>query len=128
VPGYLERQDDLKAMGIDEVIFYCVNDGAVMDGWAADQKIEGSMITFLGDPGSVLTQALDMVLDHPGPMSKLGYPRCKRFAIYAEDGVIKVWKLSEKEDDPAGDDDPSAVLPDAMISSIMAAQPSFPEL
>jgi len=128
VPGYLERQDDLKAMGIDEVIFYCVNDGAVMDGWAADQKIEGSMITFLGDPASVLTQALDMVLDHPGPMSVLGYPRCKRFAIYAEDGVIKVWNLSEKEDDPAGDDDPSAVLPDAMISSIMAAQPSFPEL
>lgn len=128
MPGYLERQDDLKALGIDEVLFFCVNDGAVMEAWAESQNIEGSMITFLADPASVLTKALDMVLDHPGPMSVLGNPRCKRFAIYTEDGVIKVWNVSERDDDPAGDEDPSAVLPDAMIASVKAIEPSFPEL
>ena len=30
-----------------------------------------------------------MVLDHPGPIGVLGKNRCKRFAFYAEDGVIK---------------------------------------
>jgi hypothetical protein len=30
VPGYLESQDALKEAGIDEIIVYCVNDGAVM--------------------------------------------------------------------------------------------------
>jgi hypothetical protein len=30
VPGYLESQDALKEAGIEEIIVYCVNDGAVM--------------------------------------------------------------------------------------------------
>ena len=68
--------------------------GAVMDAWAADQKIEGSMLTFLADPRSEVTQELGMILDHPGPISKLGYNRSKRFAMYIEDGIIKVWKVS----------------------------------
>ena len=29
VPGYLEKQEELKAAGIEEVIVYCVNDPAV---------------------------------------------------------------------------------------------------
>jgi peroxiredoxin len=68
VPGYLEQQDALKLRGIDEVLVYCVNDGAVMSAWAKDQDIDGSMITFLGDPSRALTDALDMVLDHPGAL------------------------------------------------------------
>ena len=30
-----------------------------------------------------------MVLDADGVMAALGNPRCKRFAFYADDGVIK---------------------------------------
>jgi 2-Cys peroxiredoxin 5 len=74
-------QDALKAKGIDEVLVYCVNDGAVMSGWAKDQGVEGTMITFLGDTRSELTRALGMVLDDPGPMGVLGNPRCKRFCM-----------------------------------------------
>ena len=87
------------------------------------------MITFMGDPHSALTQALGMVLDHPGPVGKgLVGPRCKRFAMYIEDGVIKVWKVSEGEDDPAGDDDPSATLAGAMIAEIKKLPSSDKEL
>lgn len=53
VPGYLEAQKALKAAGIDEVLVYCVNDGAVMDAWAKDQGTEGSMVTLLGDTQGV---------------------------------------------------------------------------
>eukprot|EP01047_Picozoa_sp_COSAG01_P084308 COSAG01_NODE_18039_length_1104_cov_1.177114_2_plen_122_part_01 len=115
IAGYLEKQDALKAKGIDEVIIYCVNDGAVMDGWGEKMKIAGSMITFMGDPSSALTQALGVVLDHPGPMAVLGYPRCKRFAMYIDDGVIKSFHTSEKEGDPAGDDYPESSCVDAML-------------
>jgi peroxiredoxin len=108
----------LKAKGIDEVLVYCVNDGAVMSAWAKDQGVEGSMITFLADTRGELTKALDLVLDHPGPMSVLGNKRCKRFAIYAEDGVIKVLNVSEGPDDPAGDTDPSKSLVENMLASI----------
>lgn len=118
MPGYLEKQDALKARGIDEVLVYCVNDGAVMGAWANDQGIDGSMVTFLADPRSELTKALGMELTHPGPMSVLGNPRCKRFALYLEDGEIKAWRVSERDDDPAGDDDPSATTVDGMLSAI----------
>ena len=71
----------MKERGVDEVIVYCVNDAAVMEAWAKDQGIEGSMITFLGDPTSVLTKALDLELTDSGPTSVLGPGRCKRFAM-----------------------------------------------
>mmetsp|Transcript_26326 Transcript_26326/g.75357 ORF Transcript_26326/g.75357 Transcript_26326/m.75357 type:complete len:107 (+) Transcript_26326:34-354(+) len=82
-------QAELKAKGVDEVLVYCVNDGAVMEGWAKDQKVAGSMITFLADPRSELTKALKLVLDEPPVMAVLGNPRCQRFAIVVENGIIK---------------------------------------
>lgn len=118
MPGYLKKQDELKKRGIDEVLVYCVNDGAVMTGWAEDQKIEGSNITFLGDPHMTLTNQLGMVLDHPGPHGKGLLGRCKRFGIYLEDGVIKVWNVSEAPGDPAGDDDPSSSAVEGMLADI----------
>mmetsp|Transcript_18667 Transcript_18667/g.42455 ORF Transcript_18667/g.42455 Transcript_18667/m.42455 type:complete len:100 (+) Transcript_18667:353-652(+) len=99
-----------------------------MDAWAKDQGVDGSIITFLADPRSELTEALGMVLDHPGPMGVLGNPRCKRFALYLEDGVIKAWRVSERDDDPAGDDDPSATTVDGMISAIDEIHPFKAEL
>ena len=73
---------------------YCVNDGAVMDAWATDQGVDQThgLLKMMGDPSGALTRALGMTLNHPGPMSKLGYERCKRFAMYVVDGVIKVLK------------------------------------
>lgn len=125
MPGYLDEQEGLKAAGIDEVIIYCVNDGAVMDAWSKDQGVDKSdFITMMGDPSGAVTEALGMVLDHPGPMSKLGYKRCKRFAMYLDDGVVKVLKVSEGgpmgEEDPAGDDYPEVTLAPNMIKEVKA--------
>ena len=97
---------------------YCVNDGAVMEAWAADQKVGGSMITFLADTRGELTRELGVVLDHPGPMEVLGGKRSKRFAIYADDGVIKHFAVSEGPDDPAGESDPSASCVEGMLAAI----------
>jgi 2-Cys peroxiredoxin 5 len=123
VPGYLEQQDALKAAGIDEVLVYCVNDGAVMKAWAEDQGVEDSMITFMGDPAGAFTGGLSpsKVLDHPGPVSVLGGPRCKRFAMYVDDGVVKYEAVSEGPDDPAGDSDPSATCVEAMLEGVKSA-------
>jgi len=100
------------------VIVYCVNDGAVMKAWAKSQGVEGSMITFLADPRSELTRALGVVLDHPGPMSVLGNPRCKRFSMLVDDGVIKSINIAGSEEDPAGDGNPSASLVEKMLEEL----------
>jgi 2-Cys peroxiredoxin 5 len=118
VPGYLEKQEALKEAGIDEVLVYCVNDPAVMQAWATDQKVGGSMINFMADPAADLTKALDMEMTHPGPPSVGIIGRCKRFAIHAVDGTIQTVKVSEGPDDPAGDSDPSATLVDGFLAAI----------
>lgn len=93
-----------------------------MQAWAEDQKLSDSkgFITMMGDPSSAVTEALDMVLDHPGPMSVLGYKRCKRFALYLEDGVVKIVRTAANAADPAGDDYPEETLAPAMITAIKA--------
>jgi len=114
----LAKEDDLKAKGVSDVLVYCVNDGAVMTGWAKDQGVEGSIITFLGDPRSEVTKALGLVLDHPGPMSVLGNQRCKRFSMLIDVGVIKTINVAAAADDPAGDDNPTVSLVDKMLSDL----------
>jgi len=75
-------------------------------------------ITFLGDPEGVLTRKLEMELTHPGPASVGIVGRCKRFAIYAVDGIVKYVAVSEAEDDPAGDERPEATLAEAMLTAV----------
>ena len=120
IPGYLAAQGALRDAGIDEVMVFCVNDGAVMTAWSKDQGADDSLLTFYGDPTAKLTKALGMVLDHPGPMFKLGYPRSKRFAAYVVDGVVKAVEVSEKPDDPAGDDFPESSCVENMLSHVAA--------
>ena len=45
MPGYKKARNEIRDLGIDEVLVYCVNDAAVMEGWAKDQKIAGTNIT-----------------------------------------------------------------------------------
>lgn len=109
---------ELKAKGVSDVIVFCVNDGAVMTGWAANQGVEGSIITFLGDPRSELTKALGLILDDPGPMSVLGNPRCKRFSMLLDGGIIRSINVAAAESDPAGDDNPTVSLVDKMLEDL----------
>lgn len=94
---------------------YCVNDPAVMKAWAADQKIEGSIVTFLSDPYSEFTKACDMELTNAGPISLGLIGRCKRFAMIVEKSVITGMAVAESELDPAGDDFPEKTLAPALI-------------
>mmetsp|Transcript_46155 Transcript_46155/g.98615 ORF Transcript_46155/g.98615 Transcript_46155/m.98615 type:complete len:105 (+) Transcript_46155:349-663(+) len=97
-----------------------VNDGAVMTGWAKDQGVEGSIVKLLGDPRSEMTNALGMVLNHPGPMAVLGNPRCKRFSMLIKDCIVKTINLAEAEGDPAGDEAPEVSMVDKMLEDLAA--------
>lgn len=86
-----------------------------MKAWAADQKVEGSIITFLSDPTSEFTRACDMELTNEGPISIGLLGRTKRFAMIVDNNIIKGLAVAESELDPAGDDFPQKTLADALI-------------
>jgi len=67
VPSYLNNQDTLINLGINEVIVYCANDPAVMQALGQDQNIDGSNFTFLVDPTAEFTDQLKMKITNPGP-------------------------------------------------------------
>lgn len=120
VPGYLEKEDSFKKkLGIDEILIYCVNDGAVMGAWSADQGVpDDSIVKLMADPYGDVTGELDMELTHAGPKSVGLINRCKRFALYVVDGVVQIVRVAEAEDDPAGDDRPDITLAGAMFDAI----------
>lgn len=120
IPGYLEQQAALKKAGIDEVMVFCVNDGAVMTAWSKDQGADDSLLKFYGDPSGALTKALGTTLDHPGPQGKGLYGRTKRFAAIVKDGVVTALEVSESPNDPAGDDYPESSCAESMLAHLAA--------
>jgi len=100
------------------VIIFAVNDGAVMEAWAKDQGTEGTMLRLLADTRSELTKALGTTLDHPGPMSVLGNPRCKRLSMLVQDCVVKTLNIAASEDDPAGDGKPDVSMAPKMLEDL----------
>mmetsp|Transcript_5291 Transcript_5291/g.14323 ORF Transcript_5291/g.14323 Transcript_5291/m.14323 type:complete len:81 (+) Transcript_5291:391-633(+) len=77
-----------------------------MEAWGKDQKIAGSMVTFLADTECELTKKLDLTLEG---IAVLGNTRCKRFALIVEDGVIKSMAVA------GGDVPDEATFAEAML-------------
>mmetsp|Transcript_3194 Transcript_3194/g.4245 ORF Transcript_3194/g.4245 Transcript_3194/m.4245 type:complete len:210 (+) Transcript_3194:154-783(+) len=119
IPSYIKNQDALKEEGVEEVIFYCVHDGAVMGVWMHKLGLAGSMTQMFGDPSGEFTRELGMELNHP-QLADIGIVnRCKRFAMYIENNIVKHVAISESDEDPAGDACLEATCAPAMIESIM---------
>jgi len=89
-----------------------------MQAWGDDQKTAASFVNMMGDSAGELTKALDVEMTHPGPPSVGIIGRCKRFAMVVDDGTVKYVAISEAEDDPAGDDNPSASCAEAMLKAV----------
>jgi peroxiredoxin len=84
LPGFVQQLEAFKARGID-VACMAVNDAFVMDAWAKQQGVpEG--LQMLADGNGNLTRALGLELDATAFGMGL---RSKRYALYAEDGVVK---------------------------------------
>ncbi len=92
VPSFMRTKGDFDAKGVDEIICVSVNDPFVMDAWGKSTGAADAGLTFLGDAASELTNAIGMAFDAP-PAGL--HARSKRYALYAEDGVVKVLHAEE---------------------------------
>lgn len=87
VPSFIRTKGKFDAKGVDEIICLSVNDPFVMKAWGDSTGGTAAGITFLGDADASFTKAIGMEFSVP----HLGLnDRSKRYALYAEDGVVKV--------------------------------------
>ncbi|MEO7149395.1 MAG: peroxiredoxin [Rhodanobacteraceae bacterium] len=88
LPGYVGKFEDFKKRGI-EVACMAVNDAFVMKAWAKDRAVPDGLM-MLADGNGAFAKALGLEMD----ASKFGMGlRAQRFALYAEDGVVKVLQV-----------------------------------
>jgi len=92
VPSFVRTREAFAAKGVDEIICVSVNDPFVMQAWGDATGAAQAGITMLGDPDSAFTKAAGM--DFDAPPAGL-HARSKRYALYAEDGVVKVLHAEE---------------------------------
>ncbi|CAN8254665.1 unnamed protein product [Cochlearia groenlandica] len=96
VPGFVSKAAELRSKGVDVIACVSVNDAFVMEAWRKDLGIgegEGDVM-LLSDGNGEFTGKLGVEMDLRDKPVGLGV-RSRRYAILAEDGVVKVLNLEE---------------------------------
>ncbi|KAI9086372.1 hypothetical protein K1719_031826 [Acacia pycnantha] len=93
VPGFVEKSAELKSKGVDTIACISVNDAFVMKAWKENLKINDEVL-LLSDGNGTFTKAIGCELDLSDKPVGLGV-RSRRYALLAEDGVVKVLNLEE---------------------------------
>ena len=84
LPGFVQHFEAFRDKGVD-VACVSVNDPFVMQAWGQSQQVPDGL-QMLADGNGDFTRALGLEMDASGyGMGR----RSKRFALYAEDGVVK---------------------------------------
>jgi peroxiredoxin len=84
VPGYVEKFNDLKAAGVDEIWCLSVNDAFVMGAWARDQKT-GHKVRMLADGSGDFARSAGLTLD----LTARGMGvRSQRYSALVKDGKV----------------------------------------
>ena len=84
LPSYVEKAQELKDKGIDEIACVSVNDPFVMGAW--NDRDGSSDITMLADGNGDFTEALGLTMD--GSKFGLG-KRSQRYSMIVNDGVVE---------------------------------------
>ena len=91
LPGFVERADELRGKGVDEIACVSVNDAFVLAAWAKAAGAEGK-VTMLADGNGDFVEALGLAAD----FSKFGMgKRSQRWSAIVEDGVVRELNVEE---------------------------------
>jgi peroxiredoxin len=93
LPGFVEKADELKGKGVDEIACTAVNDAFVLSAWAKHNGAE--RITMLADGNGDFAEALGLTMDGSGfGMGKRG----QRFSMIVKDGVVSELNVEQPGD------------------------------
>ncbi len=91
LPGYVDKADQLRAKGVDEVACTAVNDAFVLNAWSNEAGALGK-VTMLSDGNGDFVKELGLEMDG----SKFGMGRRgQRFSMLVDDGVVKQLNVEE---------------------------------
>jgi peroxiredoxin len=91
LPGFVEKVDEFKAKGVDEVACTAVNDAFVLNAWS-DSADAQDKVTMLADGSGEFVRAIGLDAD----FSKFGMgPRGQRFSMLVDDGVVTQLNVEE---------------------------------
>jgi peroxiredoxin len=85
VPGFVQKADEFKAAGVDEIWCVSVNDAFVMGAWGRDQKTAGK-VRMMADGSADFARATGLTLDLGARGMGL---RSQRYSMLVQDGVVK---------------------------------------
>jgi peroxiredoxin len=91
LPGFVDKAEELKAKGIDEIACTAVNDAFVLQAWKESAGAEGK-VTMLADGNGEFAKALGLTMD--GSKFGLGQ-RGQRFSMIVNDGVVESLNVEE---------------------------------
>ena len=91
LPGFVERAEELKAKGVDEVACVAVNDAFVMQAWSESAGADGK-VTMLADGNADFARALGLTMD--GSKFGLG-ERGSRWSAIVDDGIVEQLNVEE---------------------------------
>ncbi|MEA1071248.1 peroxiredoxin [Sphingomonas sp. LY29] len=84
LPSFVEKAEELKAKGVDEIVGTSINDPFVMGAWNKDAGSEA--ITMLADGNGEFAEAIGLSMD----ASKFGMgKRSQRYSMIVNDGVVE---------------------------------------
>jgi peroxiredoxin len=84
VPGYVEKFEQFKAAGVDEIWCLSVNDAFVMGAWARDQHTNGK-VRMLADGSADFAKAAGLTLDLTARGMGM---RSNRYSMLVKDGKV----------------------------------------
>jgi len=89
LPGYVEKAQDLRNAGIDEVWCVSVNDAFVMGAWGREQGTAGK-VRMMADGSGDFARATGLTLD----LSARGMGlRANRYSMLVDNGVVKTMNV-----------------------------------
>lgn len=90
LPGFIAKADDFFARGVDTIAVTAVNDVHVMHAWA---KANPGKVEFLSDGNGAFVKSIG--LDYDATERLMGPVRSRRYAMFVDDGVVKVLNVEE---------------------------------
>ncbi len=84
LPGFVDKEAELKSKGVDEIVCTSVNDVFVMGAWG-EQAGAGGKVRMLADGNGAFASALGLELDASG--FGMGQ-RSQRYSMIVKDGVV----------------------------------------